>query len=201
MWTNTVNGKKYIGKSQRPEDHSYMGSGYYFKKAVQKYGKEQFTRTILQRCDDKKELMEAEKYWLDFFDASNNKDFYNISPNSGGGHHGRDMSGSNNPMFGKKHPNHKPHYGKENGMYGVSRSGSTNPNSKQVMIIDPRGQTYYGDCLKEVCTKIFGDDSNYTKMRHFVKRSSMGLKAGKNSIFYGWQGEYLDGCSNKKSNS
>lgn len=30
-------------------------------------------------------------------------------------------------MYGKKHPNHKPHNGKENGMFSVHRYGELNP--------------------------------------------------------------------------
>ena len=89
MWTNTLNGKKYIGKSQKPETSSYMGSGVYFKRAVKKYGRDVFERTILEYCDTPNELEIAETKWIEHYDAANNPIFYNISPNSGGGHHGR----------------------------------------------------------------------------------------------------------------
>lgn len=76
LTTNLINGKKYIGKdiNNRP---GYLGSGIYIKQAIQKYGKENFKKTILEYCISKKHLMEREEYWLNKFDAENNSEFYN----------------------------------------------------------------------------------------------------------------------------
>jgi group I intron endonuclease len=126
MWKNKVNGKKYIGRHTGSEDDSYVGSGKRFQRALKKYGADNFERVILERVEDDTLIKEREQYYLDFFDAANSNMFYNISPNSHGGHHGHDLSGEKNPMYGKKHPNHKPHFGEENGMYGVRRFGEEN---------------------------------------------------------------------------
>lgn len=48
--TNNINGKIYIGKrgSKNPSSDSYMGSGKLIKAAINKHGKENFTKEILQ---------------------------------------------------------------------------------------------------------------------------------------------------------
>jgi group I intron endonuclease len=126
LWKNKIDGKKYIGRHTGSEDDSYKGSGKHFQRALKKHGIENFERVILERVEGDN-IKEREQYYLDLFDAAKSKDYYNISPNSHGGHHGRDNSGENNPMYGKKHPNHKPHYGEENGMFGVHRYSELNP--------------------------------------------------------------------------
>jgi group I intron endonuclease len=149
IWTNNINGMKYIGKCWGDPNSSYIGSGKYFRHAVKKFGIKNFEREILEYCYTKSHLKEREQYWLDYYNAALDKNFYNISPHAGGGHHGANYKGENNPMWGKKHPNHKPHYGKENGMYGVHRFLSENPNAKSYFIVDDDGKEYYTTCLKE----------------------------------------------------
>jgi hypothetical protein len=82
--TNLVNNKKYIGMDSINCPY-YLGSGLYIKKAIKKYGRENFKKEILQVCSSKKELIEAEKYWIDFYDAVSNKKFYNIREGGQGG--------------------------------------------------------------------------------------------------------------------
>jgi len=74
--TNLVNGKIYIGKDTT-NDSNYFGSGKLIKLSIQKYGKENFKKEILEYCIDKKHLAEREEYWLNKFDVENNPEFYN----------------------------------------------------------------------------------------------------------------------------
>ena len=76
LTTNLINNKKYIGKDTNNYP-GYLGSGAYIKQAIQKYGKENFKKTILEYCTDKKHLAEREEYWLNKFDVENNPEFYN----------------------------------------------------------------------------------------------------------------------------
>lgn len=192
IWENKIDGKKYLGKCQKSPDSSYIGSGKYFKRAVKKYGIENFERTIIEECTDPNELIEREKYWLDYYDCALSEDFYNISPNSGGGHHGADYNGKRNPMYRKRHPNHKPHYGEANGMFGVHRYGSDNPNAKKVKITDPSGTIHTFSCIKEACNDLFGNSDNYGKFKHMVNRTTQDKTMRKDSMFFGWKGELIN---------
>ena len=47
LTTNKINGMKYIGKHYGELDDSYLGSGKILKRAIEKYGKENFEKSIL----------------------------------------------------------------------------------------------------------------------------------------------------------
>jgi len=80
LTSNDINDKLYVGKSVWPTPN-YLGSGTYLLNAINKYGREHFTRETLECCKSKKELVEAEKRWIALY-RSLNFDLYNIS--SGG---------------------------------------------------------------------------------------------------------------------
>lgn len=61
---NKINNKMYIGQYSRNDFESYWGSGNLIKAAIQKYGIENFEKTILEECSTKEELNEKEKYWI-----------------------------------------------------------------------------------------------------------------------------------------
>lgn len=76
LTTNLINGKKYIGKDIN-NNPKYLGSGSILKKAIKKYGKENFKKEILECCSSKEELWQREEYWLKFYDVESNPLFYN----------------------------------------------------------------------------------------------------------------------------
>jgi group I intron endonuclease len=108
MTTNLINGKKYIGKDTK-NNPNYLGSGVYLKKSIQKYGKHNFEKTIIEVCSSHEELTEREEYWLNYYDAGNNPKFYNAHNYSYGGsitmsdETKRNISGENHYFYGKKH--------------------------------------------------------------------------------------------------
>lgn len=125
MTTNLINGKRYIGKHKyNGRENSYIGSGILLKKAIEKYGKENFKREILVECATYETLNEMEKYYIEKYDACNNKMFYNIATGGEGGditvgmtkeryeEYCEKFRGENNPMYGTKR------LGKEAPMYG-----------------------------------------------------------------------------------
>lgn len=79
--TNNINGKRYIGqcKYQQNRDwQTYLGSGTILKKAIKKYGKENFSREIICNAFSREELIELEIHFILEYDAVNNSNFYNM---------------------------------------------------------------------------------------------------------------------------
>ena len=85
--TNKVNGKIYIGKRQKAVyDKSYYGSGKYLKRAIEKYGIENFENHIIEWCETPEKLNEREIYWIAKYNCNaKNKFGYNISKGGTGG--------------------------------------------------------------------------------------------------------------------
>jgi group I intron endonuclease len=98
--TNKINNKKYIGKDTNNRSN-YLGSGTYIKQAIQKYGKHNFEKTILEYCNSKEELILKEEYWLKKFDAENNPEFYNKT-NKSFGNSGQTEEGKKRISIAKK---------------------------------------------------------------------------------------------------
>lgn len=86
--TNHINNKKYIGQKTYDKNNkwkSYLGSGIYLKRAINKYGIENFTKEIIEDCDTKEYLDEREKYWIEYYNAVKSDEFYNIASGGNGG--------------------------------------------------------------------------------------------------------------------
>lgn len=83
--TNLVNGKIYIGKHETNNlDDGYLGSGILIRRAIEKYGEENFTREILFECSSQEEMnaKEAELVNEEFLKCD---DIYNIKLGGKGG--------------------------------------------------------------------------------------------------------------------
>lgn len=88
LTTNHINGMRYIGQrhyhlSDKKSDDEYMGSGTKIWKDLQKYGKENFSKIVLEECNTQTELNEAEKKWIEKYNAVDDKSFYNIALGGG----------------------------------------------------------------------------------------------------------------------
>ena len=103
---NIINHKKYIGLSKnclkRWQDH-YSKSYHSVReddlnkplyKAMKKYGRENFSFTIIEECPIEK-LQEREIYWINFLDTYNNG--YNATK-------GGDTADGRSALRGQEHP-------------------------------------------------------------------------------------------------
>lgn len=82
---NKIDGKIYIGKHQTKDlNDGYMGSGKYLRRAIDKYGIENFEKEILHIFDDEDEMnaKEAELVTDEFVKEDSN---YNLCPGGHGG--------------------------------------------------------------------------------------------------------------------
>lgn len=86
--TNNINGMKYIGQKKydkRGNWKTYLGSGIYLNRAINKYGRDNFSRRIIEECSSKDELDNREIYWINYYNAVNDKNYYNIAKGGEGG--------------------------------------------------------------------------------------------------------------------
>ena len=109
---NLINKNIYIGQDYSNRQN-YFGSGVFIKRAIKKYGIENFKKEILEHCSSRKQLNEREIYWIQKLN-SKVPNGYNIT-DDGEGFKGKhtdetkrkisknhaDFSGKNHPMFGK----------------------------------------------------------------------------------------------------
>ena len=85
--TNNLNNKIYIGLSSKtPEDSTdYYGSGVIVNQAIDKHGKHNFTKTILERdIVDHNYLQERERHYIDIYNSTKRGHGYNITQGGGG---------------------------------------------------------------------------------------------------------------------
>ena len=80
--TNKINGKWYIGK-HNGTDPNYFGSGKLLKQAVDKYGKDNFERIILEEVDGG--INAREQYWIEQSNAVADPMSYNLAKGGEGG--------------------------------------------------------------------------------------------------------------------
>lgn len=101
--TNNLNQKFYIGKHETDNlDDDYFGSGKYLRNAQNKYGLENFTKTILFYCANREEMNLLE-HCVVTPEFCQRKDVYNINEGGDGGWHhvNNDLHLNGNKMFMK----------------------------------------------------------------------------------------------------
>ena len=77
--TNLVNGNFYIGQDSK-NNTKYLGSGTLLKRAIAKYGIDNFIKEVLEVCISKEELDKKEIFWIEKL-----KPVYNIAKGGSGG--------------------------------------------------------------------------------------------------------------------
>lgn len=77
--TNMVNGKRYIGQKKLDKNwKNYLGSGYHLMNAIKYYGKENFSREIVDIASSEAELNIKEEKWIKNYNAVSDDNFYNM---------------------------------------------------------------------------------------------------------------------------
>lgn len=168
---NLINNKKYIGKRMchcKIEDDQYLGSGKALQNAIRKYGKENFCKEILEVCDNHEHCNEREKYWIEFYNAVKDRNFYNIASGGDGGDtysglsqeelerikkiKSEKSSGKNNPRYGttwsdetrEKVRQGQREYYKRTGLSPTSgKFGADNKLSKKIICLET-GEVFIG---------------------------------------------------------
>jgi group I intron endonuclease len=79
--TNLINNKIYIGQDKN-NNPNYLGSGKKLKRAVKKYGKNNFLKEVIEVCDSEEMLNEREIFWILYYKSTDRKIGYNISDGS-----------------------------------------------------------------------------------------------------------------------
>lgn len=157
---NKINLRKYVGQHSAWKPH-YLGSGKYLRRAIRKYGEENFERIIIDIASSQKELDDKETHYINFafgVNTAKSVDWYNVkdgAQNGGNKYAGltpeeyreqcekisKANSGENNHMYGKKHSEEtrrkmrvsaSKRTGKRNVMYG--KRGSEHSKSKTIMV-------------------------------------------------------------------
>jgi group I intron endonuclease len=100
MVKNKTNNKMYIGQTIRPQARKleHWKCGYSIKKvsylynAIRKYGSNNFSFSILEICDSKENVCQAEKDWIKYYNSSNRAAGYNLSSGGESGNAGHKAS-------------------------------------------------------------------------------------------------------------
>lgn len=126
--TNNINGKKYIGKKKydkRGYWKLYLGSGVILGKAIKKYGRDNFSKEIIEECDTQDMLNVKEKYWINYYDAVNSINYYNIASGGDGG----------DVISGYTEEEKRKIYDHRFDNISINQGGN-NPNAKQVICLN-----------------------------------------------------------------
>lgn len=123
--TNLINGKKYIGLHRVENDKidpNYFGSGKLLKQAIEKYGKDEFSKEILHWHETPEELINAEIEEIIERNAINNQEYYNLIATKT-----PILFGENNGFYSKTHSDEIKEYfshirkGKERSKEGIRK--------------------------------------------------------------------------------
>lgn len=166
MHVNKINNKIYVGQTCLEPERRWRNGGYgyknctYFWKAIQKYGWDNFEHIIFASNLTQEEANKIERLLIALYDTNNIDKGYNLTAGGDAAFpsdytrerismNHADVSGSNNPFYGKKHTdetkekiskaNKNRFAGDKNPMYGVHRFGENAPGyqkGKEVVQLD-----------------------------------------------------------------
>lgn len=168
----------YIGKrsTNRPiEKDNYLGSGVALRKALKKYGRENFSKYIIDVFDSSEAAYTFEKEIIEEVNAVSDKNYYNLVHGGPNGCEGR--TGELHPMFGKKHSPETiekmrlSKIGDKNYWYGKHISEETKRKLREKCGRSGEENSFYG---KKHTTETRNKLSSYAKKRTGDKNSFYG---------------------------
>ena len=150
LWTNLVNGKKYVGQTmcfyRRMKTYRYTYPNAYMEHAVNKHGLDNFDITILERDVPLDKLDEREQYWLDYYQSYDLDKGYNICKIAGttkGVTHTEEWCQEHSDYMKEKWKDteyrnfwHNRMSGENNYFYGKRFSGDKNGHAKAVRCVE-----------------------------------------------------------------
>lgn len=197
--TNNINGMKYIGQrkyDKKEKWKSYLGSGIYLNRAIKKYGRENFSREIIEECETKEILDNQEKHWIQFYNAVNSKNFYNIA---NGGNGGNTIAGYSDEQL-EKYKEYKKELHKTTALKGdnAPRSKLTEKDVKEIIQL-LLNNVYASDIAKKYNVKNSTIDDIYfhrswsdlTENIIFPSRKYNRARCGKKVIQYDLEMNYI----------
>ena len=155
--TNHVNGKQYIGQRKYDKQgkwKEYLGSGIILSRAIEKYGLKNFSKEIIEECKTKKILNDREIYWINYYNAVESDNFYNIASGGDGGNTIAGYTDDQRKLLSTKLSNMRK---------GIVNIGKNNGNSRRVICINTmkvfdtinEASTYYNvdkDAIQQCCS-------------------------------------------------
>lgn len=198
--TNHINGKKYIGQRKYDKQgkwKKYLGSGIILSKAIKKYGIENFSKEIIEDCETKQLLNLREKYWIDYYNAADSDNFYNIA---NGGDGGNTIAGYTKEQL-EKYKEYKSELHKITAIKGENASWSKlTENEVQEIIQLLLDNVYASDIAKKYNVKNSTIDDIYfhrswsdlTKNIIFPSRKNNRARCGKKVIQYDLEMNYIN---------
>ena len=187
--TNNLNGKYYIGAHKtNNKDDGYMGSGKLIKRAIEKYGIENFTKEILVECNSVKEMFNAEKELVELNESS-----YNLKL---GGDGGWDY---NNTEEGQKLREFSYAIWRESGTKAYIEKFNNDANFKEFVLNHMKTISKMGTeaVLKKYPNGVWHNKTHSDETKQKMKQSAIGKHDGEKNSQFGsmW---ITNGTENKK---
>ena len=145
--TNKINNKIYIGQvynktiQDRFNRHIKTASAdckSYIGRAIHKYGKDNFICELIDTATSLQELNQKEIYWISYYNSTDSKIGYNLTPGGDGGN--TYLCKTENEMKEIKEKISKSNKGKNNGMSKQIKALNVNTN-----------QIIHFECLTDAC--------------------------------------------------
>lgn len=184
---------KYIGKHYGELDDTYLGSGKLLKQDILKYGKDNFTKSILHISNDDLENSEKEKQFIALYNAVSNPLFYNIHEGGSGGNTTAGYSPEEKEDLRRKLS--EINRGKNNGMYGKHHTEQTKAFLSYWAEFERDNSHYKTDEFRQKMSKLTSGINNGMYGKKHTEESkqkmsinSKGKTAGNKNGMYGKSG-------------